>query len=104
MLSAPPDSSSLQVLGTQQNETRQTRLARYSQQSQHVAGKTFFQNDKQWVDSAIQKAPDAKHVRLKFGSSEYFNFLATHRQASAWLALGQNVQVLLDGTIYEIFD
>src|SRR5262249_1176057 len=49
-------------------DNTQARVARYSQQSQFVAGKTFFQNDKQWIDSAIQKSPNAKRVRLQFGS------------------------------------
>jgi Ca-activated chloride channel family protein len=85
-------------------DNTQARVARYSQQSQFVAGKTFFQNDKQWIDSAIQKSPDAKRVRLQFGSEDYFTFVARHPQAAPWLALGQNIQLLLDNTIYEIFE
>ncbi len=80
------------------------RAAQYTQQSQYVAGKTFFQNDRQWIDSAIQKASDAKRVRLQFGSKEYFDFTAQHPQAMPWLALGQNVQFLLEQTIYEIYE
>ena len=85
-------------------DTTQTRVARYSQQSQYVAGKTFFQNDKQWIDSAVQKNSSAKHVRLLFGSDDYFAFLARHPQAAPWLALGQNLQLVLDNTIYEIYE
>ncbi|HTL57169.1 MAG TPA: VIT domain-containing protein [Candidatus Limnocylindrales bacterium] len=85
-------------------ENTQTRVARYSQQAQFVAGKTFFQNDKQWIDSAIQKSSNAKHVRLQFGSDDYFAFLVRHPQAAPWLALGQNIQVLLGVTVYEIYE
>jgi Ca-activated chloride channel family protein len=85
-------------------DNTQARVARYSQQSQFVGGKTFFQNDKQWIDSAIQKSPEAKRVRLQFGSEDYFNLLSKHPQAALWLALGQNIQVLLDGTIYDIYE
>jgi hypothetical protein len=85
-------------------DNTQARVALYSQQSQFVAGKTFFQNDKQWIDSAIQKSPDAKRVKLQFGSNDYFAFLAKRPQAAPWLALGQNIQVLLEGTVYEIYD
>jgi Ca-activated chloride channel homolog len=82
----------------------QTRLLQYSQQAQFVAGKTFFLNDKAWIDSAIQKTANAPRVRLQFGSKEYFDFLAKHPRAAPWLALGQNIQFLLDNSIYEIYE
>jgi len=78
--------------------------AQITQPSQFVAGKTFFQNEKQWMDSAIQKHPDAPRVRLQFGSTEYFDFVNKNPKALAWLALGQNVQFFLNGTIYEIYE
>jgi Ca-activated chloride channel family protein len=80
------------------------RLVQYSQQTRFVAGKNFFQNDGQWIDSEVQKHPTAKHVRIQFGSAEYFNLLAKHPKASAWLALGQNVQFVLDNVIYEVYE
>ena len=80
------------------------RLAQYSQQSQFVAGKTFFQNDKQWVDGAIQKHLDAKHVRIQFGSPEYFALAAKEPRVLSWLAIGQNVQFEWEGKIYEIYE
>ena len=85
-------------------ETSQGRLLQYAQQSRFVAGKTFFQNDNQWLDSALQKAGNAKHVRLQFGSAEYFDFAAKHREALPWMALGNNVQFLMQGTVYEIYE
>ena len=54
------------------------KLVQYSQQTQFVAGKNFFQNDKQWIDSAVQKHPNAKQVRIQFGSPEYFELVAKH--------------------------
>jgi hypothetical protein len=80
------------------------RLVQYSQQSQFVAGKTFFQNGDQWLDSAVQKSMNAKRVRIQFGSADYFDFLAKHPKAQAWLALGQKVQFVMDATIYEIHE
>jgi Ca-activated chloride channel family protein len=84
-------------------ETSQGRLVQYAQQAKFVAGKTFFQNNDQWLDSAIQKATNATHVRLQFGSTEYFDFIAKHKEALPWLALGNNVQFVLAGTVYEVF-
>ena len=80
------------------------RLVQYAQQSQFVAGKSFFQNEKQWIDSAVQKHPDAKRVRIQFGSAEYFDLIARNPKALPWLALGQNVQFVLDKTVYEIYE
>jgi Ca-activated chloride channel family protein len=81
-----------------------SRLMQYSQQSQFVGGKTFFQNDKQWIDSAIQRHPDAKRIRIQFGSPEYFDLIAKNEKVVQWLALGQNVQFALENTIYEVYE
>ena len=80
------------------------RLLQYSQQPTFVAGKTFFQNDQQWIDSAVQKYPNAKRVRIQFASSEYFDLIAKNPKALPWLAIGQNVQFVLENTIYEIYE
>jgi hypothetical protein len=80
------------------------RLVQYSQQTQFVAGKSFFQNDNQWIDSAVQKHPNAKRVRIQFGSPEYFDLIAKNSKALPWLALGQNVQFVLDNTVYDIYE
>lgn len=80
------------------------RLVQYSQQNQYVAGKNFFQNGAQWVDSAIQKQPSAKRVRIQFASAEYFELAQKEPAAQAWLALGRNVQFLHNNTVYEIYE
>ena len=80
------------------------RLAQYSQQGQFIAGKNFYQNDRQWVDEAVQKFKNAKRQRIEFNSKEYFAFASKESRALPWLALGQNVQFVLDDTLYEIYD
>ena len=81
------------------------RLASYSQQGQLVSGKNFFQNtSNQWVDSLAQKFQNANRQRIQFNSSEYFTFATKHPKALPWLALGQNVQFVLDDTLYEIYE
>jgi hypothetical protein len=47
-------------------EEGKIKLAEASRQMRFVEGKTFFQNENQWVDSAIQKARDARRVRVQF--------------------------------------
>jgi len=85
-------------------EQPKERLAQYSQSGQFVAGKNFFQNSTQWVDAAAQKFQHAKKQRIQFNSAEYFAFAAKNSRALPWLALGQNVQFEMDGTLYEIYE
>ena len=82
------------------------RLAEYSNegQGQFVAGRNAFQNGNQWVDSLAQKQSNVNRVRIQFNSTEYFAFAAKEPAALPWLALGQNVQFVLKGTIYEIYE
>ncbi len=85
-------------------EESKERLVAYAQQSQFVAGKSFFLNGQQWIDAAVQKQPNAKHVRIQFGSAEYFDLVAQKPQVSPWLALGQKVQFVLGDTVYDIYE
>lgn len=82
------------------------RLAQYSNegQGQFVAGRNAFLNNNQWVDSLVQKNAKAKHIRIQFNSTEYFALAANEPKALPWLALGQNVQFVLNGSIYEIYE
>jgi Ca-activated chloride channel family protein len=77
------------------------RLSEYTQQSRFVNGRAFFQNGKQWIDSSAQNNT-GKRQRVQFNSEEYFNLLRKHPEAGPWLALGQNVVLTLDDTVYEI--
>ncbi len=78
------------------------RVAQYTQQSKFVNGRSFFQNGKQWVDTTAQKL--SKRQRVQFNSEDYFTLLTNHPEAAPWLALGQNVQVALGDTVYEVTD
>ncbi len=96
--------SSLPSLSTAPAADSKARLVQYSQQGQFIAGKNFYQNNTQWVDEAAQKFQNAKRQRLQFNSKEYFAFAAKEKRALPWLALGQNVQFVLDDTLYEIYE
>jgi hypothetical protein len=82
------------------------RLAQYANEGQgrFVGGRNAFQNGNQWTDSLAQKQQNAKRVRIQFNSTEYFALAAKEPQALPWLALGQNVQFVLNGSIYEIYE
>src|SRR5436305_4298744 len=76
------------------------RLMQYTQQSKFVNGRAFFQNGKQWIDTNAQNA--TKRERVQFNSEAYFALLKKHPEAAPWMALGQNVLLPLDDTVYEI--
>ncbi len=82
------------------------RVAQYAQQGQgrFAGGRNFFQNGSLWVDSLVQKQSNARHERIQFGSPEYFALATNQPGVLPWLALGQNVQFVLEGTIYEIYE
>ena len=86
-------------------EQSKLRLAQSSQQGQFISGKNYYQNMRnEWVDEATQKLQNAKRHRIQFNSKEYFAFAAKERRALPWLALGQNVQFVLNDTLYEIYE
>ena len=80
------------------------RLAQYAQQSRFVAGKNFFINEGVWQDAAVQTQSKPKPVRIAFGSEDYFALSRNRPEVRPWLALGNQVQFLLAGTVYEIYD
>ena len=73
-----------------------------AQQAQVVNGRAFYQNNGTWTDSTAQGKKTLAHRQIRFGSDEYFSFLAANPGAAAWLALGQNVDVVVNGTLVSV--
>ena len=69
-----------------------------------MAGKNFFQSTRQWMDADVQKNQNARRQRIQFNSAEYFALAAQEPKALPWLALGQNVQFVLNDTVYDIYE
>jgi Ca-activated chloride channel family protein len=76
----------------------------FGQQNRFVGGKNFFQNGAQWIDGDQKTQSNARRVRIKFASPEYFALLDRNPNAQLWLALGRNVQFALGDAVYEVFD
>jgi Ca-activated chloride channel family protein len=74
------------------------------QQTNAIAGRTFFQNAHQWVDAGAQERPAARREQVPFGSDAYFALLDRDPAAPRWLAQGRNVVVLLGDTVYDVVD
>jgi Ca-activated chloride channel family protein len=85
------------------NELQQA-AKEYTDQGRYINGRTFYQNGDQWVDGEVQKLTDAKRVKVQFGTPEYFELLKKYPRAAAWFALGAKLQLVLDGTVYEIYE
>src|SRR5439155_9174797 len=82
-----------------------TEAARqYGQQSQFAGGRTFFQNDRQWVDSLVQQQKNPRSVRVQFGSTEYFELIRKQPRSVPWLALGRNLQFVIVCAVYVIYE
>jgi Ca-activated chloride channel family protein len=80
-----------------------TRVVQYTQRAKYIAGRAFFQNGSQWIDNNVSAQNSSNPVRIKFGSDDYFALLTQHPEARPWLALGQNVKVLLGSNVYDIY-
>jgi Ca-activated chloride channel family protein len=76
----------------------------YTQQVRVVNGRAFYQNGDNWSDSTQQAKKDLKAKSVRFNSDEYFALLRDHPSAAQWLALGNNVDVVIDDTLYSIRD
>ncbi|MBI1336268.1 MAG: VWA domain-containing protein [Phycisphaera sp.] len=72
------------------------------QQVKFVRGRAFYQNGDEWIDSNVANQTDAKRVEVKLNSDEYFKLANAHKDAAAWLSVGQNVQLLIDDTVYVV--
>ena len=78
------------------------RVARnYAQQSRVVNGRAFYQNGSVWTDAHAQDA-GLKQQAVAFDTDAYYDLMAKHPDAAAWLALGDDVDVVLDGTVYSV--
>jgi hypothetical protein len=77
----------------------------YAQQTRTINNRSFFLNGNQWTDANVQNAAkDAKHVKIVFNSDAYFDLIAKNPEATQYLSLGNNVTIVLGGTIFDIVE
>ena len=81
---------------------RAAQARNYATQVRVVNGRAFYQNGELWTDSTAQSDAKLKNRQVKFGSSEYFALLARYPRAAAWFSLGQNIDVVVDDTLYQV--
>ncbi len=66
----------------------------------HVADKTFVLVGERWIDTAWDGEKEPQKITAY--SDEYFELLKHNPSLARYLALGEHVLVLFDGTVYEI--
>jgi Ca-activated chloride channel homolog len=81
---------------------RASQTQNYSQQVRVVAGRAFYQNGTVWTDSTAQSRTGLRQKQVTFGSTEYFALAATSPRAAQWLALGSEVDVVIDGWLVSV--
>jgi Ca-activated chloride channel family protein len=81
---------------------RASQTQNYAQQVRVVAGRAFYLNGNIWTDSTAQSQKGLKQKQVKIGSAEYFALARKSAQTSQWLALGANVDLVVDGVLVNV--
>jgi Ca-activated chloride channel family protein len=76
----------------------------YASQVRVVNGRAFYQNGSVWTDAAAQTKKNLKQKNIVFNSKEYFALLAEKPAAAQWMALGNDMDIVVDDTLYSIRD
>ncbi len=74
----------------------------YVQQVRVVSGKCFYQNGATWSDTTAQANQNLKRQEVKFNSEDYFALVRRAPQVAQWLSLGNEVDVVIEDTLYVI--
>ena len=64
----------------------------------------FVQRGKTWVDDEVEKIPQARRIRVRFDSLEFFELLIKYPKALPYVTTNRNVALALDDTVYEIYE
>lgn len=83
---------------------RAAQAQNYASQVRVVNGRAFYRNGNLWTDSTAQADGRLRSRQVRFASDEYFALLARFPEAAAWFSLGNNVDVVVDGTLYQVRD
>jgi Ca-activated chloride channel family protein len=73
-------------------------------QYRNIQGRAIYQNNGVWVDSEVTKVKNQSAKHIKFGGNEYFDLLKNQPDSAQFLALGNQVQFVLNDVLYEVFE
>ena len=69
-----------------------------------IHGHHFTQRGGRWVDDQVEKMPEAKRIRVRFDSREFFELLIKYPKTLPYVTTARNLDLALDDTIYEIYE
>lgn len=69
-----------------------------------IHGHHFVQRGNMWVDTEVEKMPEARRIRVRFDSREFFELLIRYPRTLPYVTAARNVQLALDDTVYEIYE
>ncbi len=84
------------------NDVEAAFQASAAREPRHVAGKTFYANGSRWIDADVAEHPRDGRTQVEFASAAYFELVHRSPTVAAWLALGREVTVRIDDTIFEV--
>jgi Ca-activated chloride channel family protein len=96
----PPATRAPTVAPTRAPSAAGTSVPTNTPQVQTVGDKSFVLHNGVWVDTTYQAGTET--VKIPFASDEYFQLLADMPGLAPYLAIGERVIVVFDGTAYEI--
>ncbi|MCK4888548.1 MAG: hypothetical protein KAS97_01375, partial [Candidatus Aminicenantes bacterium] len=74
------------------------------QQMKNIQGRAVYYNGNIWIDSDVHLKKYSSRKKIRFGGEEYFTLLKKAPSSAQFLALGKNIQFILKGTLYEIYE
>lgn len=71
-----------------------------------IQGHHFVQRGNRWVDTEVEKMPEARRVRVRvrFDSREFFDLLIKYPRTLPYVSTARNIELALGGTVYEIYE
>ena len=69
-----------------------------------IRGHHFVQRGRTWVDTEVDKIPNAKRIRVRFDSHEFFELLIKYPRTLPYVTSTRNLELALDDTVYEIYE
>ena len=81
---------------------RASQAQNYAQGARVVRSRAFYLNGTVWTDSTAQSQKGLARTSVEFASEEYFQLIEKYPSAATWLSLGNNVDLVVDGTLYSI--
>ncbi len=82
--------------------SKQSPAIQRQQYTRLIAGKSFYQKGKEWVDSEVQSLAKTQAIEVKFGSDKYFELLKQSNEVAQWLSVGEELQVVIGDKLYKI--